>query len=158
MLPFKPGFLGQQERPAARATSAQKCIRTNDIENVGRTARHHTYFEMLGNFSFGDYFKPDAIELAWNLITKEYGLPKDKLLVTVYSERRLYPVEDGLYVKKVTGRPEPPDQTRRHLPRKFAAIVLAGMGSEWGLASAFLPPPVERVDFEHWTLTRRAKP
>ena len=79
-------------------------------------------------------------------------------LVTIYSEGRLYPVEDGLYVKQVTGRPEPEAQTRSHLPSRFAAIVLAGTGSEWGLASPFLPPPVERVDFEHWTLTRRAKP
>jgi len=79
-------------------------------------------------------------------------------LVTIYSERQLYAVEDGLYVKKVTGRPEPPDQTRRHLPPKFAAIVLAGTGSEWGLAAPFLPPPVERVDLEFWTITRRAKP
>ncbi len=79
-------------------------------------------------------------------------------LVTIYSERRLYAVEDGLYVKQVTGRPESPDQTRRHLPGKFAAIVLAGTGSDWGIASGFLPPPVEQVDLEFWTITRRAMP
>lgn len=78
-------------------------------------------------------------------------------LVTIYSERQLYAVEDGLYVKKVTGRPEPPGHTRRHLPQNFAAIVLAGTGSEWGLASAFLPPPLETVELDHWTITRRAK-
>jgi alanyl-tRNA synthetase len=90
MVPFKNVFTGAETRPYRRATSSQKCVRAggkhNDLDNVGYTARHHTFFEMLGNFSFGDYFKPDAIEFAWSLITKDFGLPKDKLLVTVYAE------------------------------------------------------------------------
>jgi alanyl-tRNA synthetase len=90
MVQFKNVFTGQEKRPYVRATTAQKSVRAggkhNDLDNVGYTARHHTFFEMLGNFSFGDYFKERAIELAWNLITKEYGLPKDKLTVTVYHD------------------------------------------------------------------------
>jgi alanyl-tRNA synthetase len=90
MVQFKNLFTGLEKRPYQRATSSQKCVRAggkhNDLDNVGYTARHHTFFEMLGNFSFGDYFKERAIELAWNLITKEFALPKDKLLVTVYAD------------------------------------------------------------------------
>ena len=88
MVQFKNVFTGVEKRPYQRATTSQKCVRAggkhNDLDNVGYTARHLTFFEMLGNFSFGDYFKERAIELAWNLITKEFGLKKDKLLVTVY--------------------------------------------------------------------------
>ena len=90
MVQFKNVFTGVEKREYDRAVTSQKCVRAggkhNDLENVGYTARHHTFFEMLGNFSFGDYFKDVAIENAWNLITKDYGLPKEKLLVTVYSE------------------------------------------------------------------------
>ncbi len=88
MVQFKDYFTGGQTPPYPRATTSQKCVRAggkhNDLDNVGYTARHHTFFEMLGNFSFGDYFKADAIEHAWNLVTKDFGLDKDKLLVTVY--------------------------------------------------------------------------
>ena len=90
MNQFKDVFLGQEKRDYSRATTSQKCVRAggkhNDLENVGYTRRHHTFFEMLGNFSFGDYFKKDAIAFAWELITKEYGLPKDKLYITVFRE------------------------------------------------------------------------
>ncbi len=89
MVQFKNVFTGAETRPYKRAVTSQKCVRAggkhNDLDNVGYTARHHTFFEMLGNFSFGDYFKDDAIAFAWNLITKEYGLPADKLLVTVHT-------------------------------------------------------------------------
>ncbi|CAM5790276.1 alanine--tRNA ligase [Castellaniella caeni] len=90
MVQFKDVFTGKDTRPYHRATTAQRCVRAggkhNDLENVGYTARHHTFFEMLGNFSFGDYFKQDAIRYAWTLLTEIYGLPKEKLWVTVYQE------------------------------------------------------------------------
>ncbi len=106
MVQFKNVFTGVEKRPYSRAVTAQKCVRAggkhNDLDNVGYTARHHTFFEMLGNFSFGDYFKDRAIELAWNLITKEWDLPKDRLLATVYYD------DDVAYDlwKKVAGLPD----------------------------------------------------
>ncbi|SDN91298.1 alanine--tRNA ligase [Phyllobacterium sp. OV277] len=106
MVQFKNVFTGLEQRPYSRATTSQKCVRAggkhNDLDNVGYTARHHTFFEMLGNFSFGDYFKEEAINLAWNLITKEFGLDKNKLLVTVYH------TDDAAagFWKKIAGLPE----------------------------------------------------
>ena len=106
MVQFKNAFTGQEKRANRRATSAQKCVRAggkhNDLDNVGYTARHHTFFEMLGNFSFGDYFKEDAIDFAWKLITRDYGISKDRLCVTVYAD------DDeafGLW-KKISGFPD----------------------------------------------------
>jgi alanyl-tRNA synthetase len=106
MVQFKNVFTGQEKRAYQRATTAQKCVRAggkhNDLDNVGYTARHHTFFEMLGNFSFGDYFKDQAIEHAWTLLTRDFSLPKDRLLVTVFSEDEEAPV----FWKKVAGLPD----------------------------------------------------
>src|SRR6266699_149999 len=106
MVQFKDVFLGRERRDCLRATSSQRCVRAggkhNDLENVGYTARHHTFFEMLGNFSFGDYFKERAIELASNLITRELGLARERLLVTVYAQD-----EDAATLwEKIAGLPQ----------------------------------------------------
>lgn len=103
MVPFKNIFTGQETRPYKRATTAQKVVRAggkhNDLDNVGYTARHHTFFEMMGNFSFGDYFKAEAIEFAWNLLTKEFGISQNRLLATVYAEDE----EAAALWKKIAG-------------------------------------------------------
>ena len=106
MVQFKNVFTGVEKRPYVRATTAQKCVRAggkhNDLDNVGYTARHHTFFEMLGNFSFGDYFKDHAIEYAWDLLTRDFGLPPEKLTVTVY-----YDDDEAFNLwKKISGLPE----------------------------------------------------
>ena len=106
MVPFKNVFTGAETPPSPRATSSQKCVRAggkhNDLDNVGYTARHHTFFEMLGNFSFGDYFKEGAIDLAWRLISKEFQIPSDRLLVTVYAEDE----EAARLWRKIAGFPD----------------------------------------------------
>ena len=109
MVPFKRVFLGEEQRAYSRAVSSQKCVRAggkhNDLENVGRTARHHTFFEMLGNFSFGDYFKTEAIDLAWNLLIKVFNLPAERLFVSVFEKDdeayRLWHQKIGLPEEKI---------------------------------------------------------
>jgi alanyl-tRNA synthetase len=106
MVQFKNVFTGIEKRPYVRATTSQKCVRAggkhNDLDNVGYTARHHTFFEMLGNFSFGDYFKDYAIEYAWTLLTRDFGLPAEKLTITVY-----YDDDEAFNLwRKISGLPE----------------------------------------------------
>ena len=121
MVQFKNVFTGLEKRPYVRATSAQKCVRAggkhNDLDNVGYTARHHTFFEMLGNFSFGDYFKERAIELAWQLVTKEFGVPADRLMVTVYIDD-----DEALRALEEDRRPAGQDRPHRRHADNFWAM------------------------------------
>ena len=143
MNQFKDVFLGLEKRDYSRAASSQKCVRAggkhNDLENVGYTRRHHTFFEMLGNFSFGDYFKAEAIEFAWDLITKDYGLPKDKLYVTVFRE------DDEAEAALAEGRRRAQEtassaSTRRTISGRWARPVRAARARRSTTISAPKPP------------------
>ncbi len=137
MVQFKNVFTGAESRPYNRAATSQKCVRAggkhNDLDNVGYTARHHTFFEMLGNFSFGDYFKDLAIELAWNLITKEYGLDAERLLVTVYHD------DDQAFDlwRKIAGLPEE------------RIIRIATSDNFWAMGDTGPCGPCSEIFFDH---------
>jgi alanyl-tRNA synthetase len=137
MVQFKNVFTGLEKRPYSRAVSAQKCVRAggkhNDLDNVGYTARHHTFFEMLGNFSFGDYFKDRAIELAWNLITKEFGLPVDRLTVTIFID------DDEAFDlwKKIAGLPE------------SKIVRIAGSDNFWQMGDLGPCGPCSEIFYDH---------
>ncbi len=137
MVQFKNVFTGQEKPPLQRATTAQKCVRAggkhNDLDNVGYTARHHTFFEMLGNFSFGDYFKEQAIEHAWNLVTRDFGLPKDKLLVTVYHTDD----EAAGYWKKIAG------------PARQPIIRIPTSDNFWRMGDTGPCGPCTEIFFDH---------
>jgi alanyl-tRNA synthetase len=137
MVQFKNVFTGLEKRPYQRAVTAQKCVRAggkhNDLDNVGYTARHHTFFEMLGNFSFGDYFKDRAIELAWNLVTKDFGLAKDRLMVTVYID------DDQAFNlwKKIAGLPE------------SKIVRIAGADNFWAMGDTGPCGPCSEIFYDH---------
>jgi len=137
MVQFKNVFTGLETRNYARAATSQKCVRAggkhNDLENVGYTARHHTFFEMLGNFSFGDYFKEQAIELAWNLLTRDFGLAKDRLLVTVYHTDD----EAAGFWKKIAGLPE------------SRIIRIATSDNFWAMGETGPCGPCTEIFFDH---------
>src|SRR5258705_4071273 len=137
MVQFKNVFTGLEKRPYARAVTAQKCVRAggkhNDLDNVGYTARHHTFFEMLGNFSFGDYFKEDAIEFAWKLVTKEFGLSREKLMVTVYVD------DDQAFDlwKKIAGLPD------------SRIVRIAGSDNFWAMGDTGPCGPCSEIFYDH---------
>src|ERR1041384_1468956 len=137
MVQVKNVFTGLEKRPYSRAVTAQKCVRAggkhNDLDNVGYTTRHHTFFEMLGNFLFGDYFKERAIALAWELVTKEYGLPKDKRLFTVY----IYDDDAFNLTKKITGLPE------------SKILRIAGSDNFWSMGDTGPCGPCAEIFYDH---------
>ncbi|MFM9125136.1 MAG: alanine--tRNA ligase-related protein, partial [Actinomycetota bacterium] len=113
MQPFKPYFLGVEAAPAPRLTSTQKCFRTTDIDEVGKTARHLTFFEMMGNFSIGDYFKADAIEFAWTLVTGAWGIDPERVWITVFQGDDQVPGDDEARGRGRRGRAAPSSGRRR---------------------------------------------
>ncbi|HHN66780.1 MAG TPA: alanine--tRNA ligase, partial [Thermopetrobacter sp.] len=137
MVQFKNVFQGLETRPYSRATTAQKCVRAggkhNDLDNVGYTARHHTFFEMLGNFSFGDYFKDVAIELAWRMVTQEFGLDPARLMVTVYID------DDEAFNlwKRISGLPEE------------KIVRIAGSDNFWSMGDTGPCGPCSEIFFDH---------
>ncbi|MDA1133241.1 MAG: alanine--tRNA ligase, partial [Proteobacteria bacterium] len=137
MVQFKNVFTGLEERSYKRATTSQKCVRAggkhNDLENVGYTARHHTFFEMLGNFSFGDYFKEEAIEAAWTLLTRGFGVPEDRMLATVYID------DDDAFAlwKKIAGLPEE------------RILRIAGSDNFWSMGETGPCGPCSEIFFDH---------
>jgi alanyl-tRNA synthetase len=137
MVQFKNVFTGLEKRPYSRAATAQKCVRAggkhNDLDNVGYTARHHTFFEMLGNFSFGDYFKDRAIELAWDLVTREFGLPADRLMVTVFID------DDEAFDlwKRIAGLPE------------NKIVRIAGSDNFWQMGDVGPCGPCSEIFYDH---------
>ncbi|MEQ9045943.1 MAG: alanine--tRNA ligase, partial [Sneathiellaceae bacterium] len=137
MVQFKNVFTGAEQRPYNRAATSQKCVRAggkhNDLDNVGYTARHHTFFEMLGNFSFGDYFKDLAIELAWKLVTEEFAVPKDRLLVTVYHDDE----EAFGFWRKIAGLPEE------------RIIRIATSDNFWSMGDTGPCGPCSEIFFDH---------
>ena len=137
MVQFKNVFTGVESRPYKRAATSQKCVRAggkhNDLDNVGYTARHHTFFEMLGNFSFGDYFKDVAIELAWSLVTKEFGVDAGRLVVTVYHEDE---AAADLW-RKIAGLPED------------RIIRIATSANFWSMGETGPCGPCSEIFFDH---------
>src|SRR5688572_19500836 len=137
MVQFKNVFTGVEKRPYKRAVTSQKCVRAggkhNDLDNVGYTTRHHTFFEMLGNFSFGDYFKDVAIELSWKLVTETFGLPKDRLTATVYID------DDQAFDlwKKIAGLPE------------SRIIRIAGSDNFWAMGDTGPCGPSSEIFYDH---------
>src|SRR5262245_65135364 len=137
MVQFKNVFTGIEKRPYQRATTAQKCVRAggkhNALDNVGYTARHHTFFEMLGNFSFGDYVKERAILLAWELLTRDFALPKDRLLITVYADDD----EAAALWRKISGFPD----------QKI--IRIAGSDNFWSMGDTGPCGPCSEIFYDH---------